>query len=183
MSREPATITLSGIPVAFPVGGVPPGDRGWRGGAGRGGARGAGGRSPDRRPVRRARHIRPGDPGALMRPRLRATRRRRSSGPRPQLAVEHRDLYRRPLDADELAPFDARGARSAARGRRGAGRVRSPARRCAGSPMSAATPRRSRATPGCWSTAATRSTGCARSASSAGRPMSSSPPASAVVRG
>ena len=37
---QPATVTLSGTPVAFPVGALPPGDRGWRGGAGRGGARG-----------------------------------------------------------------------------------------------------------------------------------------------
>ena len=40
-------------------------------------------------------------------PRRRAMPRRRSSGPRPNMRVEHRDLYRRPLDAEELKPFDA----------------------------------------------------------------------------
>ena len=78
----------------------------------------------------------------------------------PAVAVEHRDLYRRPLDAKELRAL--RCASSSIR--------RAPARpsRCAGavsvsgSPMSAAIRRHSHATPRCWRTAATRSMGAAR---------------------
>ena len=87
------------MPVAFPGRRVPPGDGGWRGGAGRGGARGGRRALARRRPVRRPRHLRAGARRRLMPPKLRAMPRRRSSGAAPaDRRVEHRDLYRRPLD-------------------------------------------------------------------------------------
>ena len=52
----------------------------------------------------------------------------------PPLAVEHRDLYRRPLAADELARSTAWCSIHLARVPRSKC-GRSPARRCAGSPM------------------------------------------------
>ena len=46
------------------------------------------------------------------------------------MTVEHRDLYRRPLDGGELKRFDAVDSRSAARRRGRAGRGRWRARLC-----------------------------------------------------
>ena len=99
----------------------------------------------------------------------------------PQVAVEHRDLYRRPLDRRRAEAVRRGHSRSAPRrcGRAGARARRLDGR--GGSPTSAAIPRPSRAMRGRSSTAATRSIGSGRSASSAGRPTSSSRPASPVV--
>ena len=91
---------------------VPAGHRGWRGGAGRGGSRGDGRGRAHRRPVRGPRHLRARRSTARSpRPRHRAMPYSRSNPPQPvqgrPLQVEHRDLYRRPYDAKELAAFDA----------------------------------------------------------------------------
>ena len=150
---EPVTVTLSGVPVGYPAGRVPPGDRRRRGGAGRGRARVAGGCGAGGRPVRRPRHLRlrAGRPGARS---LAAEAARdahlacRSAAGRARLPVEavHRDLFRNPLQPDELARL-RRGACSIRRAPARASRWRSsPQAQCRGSPTSAATRRAGRAT-------------------------------------
>ena len=79
---------------------------------------------------------------------------------RRAIAAEHRDLYRRPLDAGRAGRVRRGRARSAARRARSSRSRSSPPQPCRGSPMSAATPRPSPATPRCSSPAATGSTGC-----------------------
>ncbi len=84
----------------------------------------------------------------------------------------HRDLFRNPLQPDELNRFDARGARSAARRRARAGDIDRRRARSRGSSISAATRQAGRAMRRCWWRVAIGWRNCARSGSSAGRPMS-----------
>ncbi len=104
----PATITLSGVPVDFPVGGflqatedgeaalVALRSRGCRRGSARTADLFAG---PG--------NVCAGASGKDLRGRGVARRRAGAQACGAQLAVEHRDLYRRPLDVNELKAFDA----------------------------------------------------------------------------
>ena len=162
---------------------LPAGDGGRRGGAGRRGARGGRRCGDGRRSFRRPRHLRAGPRCAGLcgrsgsRDAALALKAAAGAAGRP-VFVEHRDLYRRPLEPAELDRFDAVVLDPPRAGARGAGRARSPPRACRASPMSPAIPRPSPAMRSGWRRAAIGSIGCVRSASSAGRSMSSSPPAS-----
>ena len=92
------------------------------------------------------------------------------------LSVEHRDLYRRPYDAKELAAFDAVVLDPPRAGAQEQVKRASCLVASQRSPMSAATRQPSPATQRSWPRAATRSIGRGPSASFAGRPMSSSQP-------
>ena len=108
---EPVTRRRSaGVPRSAAARRLPPGHGRRRGGAGRGGARMAGGRATRRRPVLRARHLRlragaGRHEGARRRgrarraPCLQEPPRRRAGVPVHAL---HRDLFRNPLQPDEL---------------------------------------------------------------------------------
>ncbi len=106
-------MTLSGVAVAVSARRLPAGDARRRGGTRRGGARWLAGCKQRGGPVLRPRHLRlrAGRPGAGPRRRSCARRAsrlqaRRQRAPGCPVEAVHRDLFRNPLRAEELAGFD-----------------------------------------------------------------------------
>lgn len=102
---QPATITLGGIPVAFPVGGfLQATEDGEAALVGSVREAAGGGQTADLFAGLGTFALSVGAGYAAEASRDAAAALKRAA---PQMTVEHRDLYRRPLDAKELAPFDA----------------------------------------------------------------------------
>ena len=102
---QPATITLGGIPVAFPVGGfLQATEDGEAALVGSVREAAGGGQTADLFAGLGTFALSVGAGYAAEASRDAAAVLKRAA---PQMTVEHRDLYRRPLDAKELAPFDA----------------------------------------------------------------------------
>ena len=102
---QPATITLGGIPVAFPVGGfLQATEDGEAALVGSVREAAGGGQTADLFAGLGTFSLSVGAGYAAEASRDAAAALKRAA---PQMTVEHRDLYRRPLDAKELAPFDA----------------------------------------------------------------------------
>ena len=102
---QPATITLGGIPVAFPVGGfLQATEDGEAALVGSVREAAGGGQTADLFAGLGTFALSVGAGYAAEASRDAAAALKRAA---PHMTVEHRDLYRRPLDAKELAPFDA----------------------------------------------------------------------------
>jgi 23S rRNA (uracil1939-C5)-methyltransferase len=101
---QPATITLSGIPVAFPPGGFLQATEDGEAALVDGVREAAGGRIADMFSGLGTFALATKAIYAAEASRDAAAALKRAA---PNMAVEHRDLYRRPLDAAELKPFDA----------------------------------------------------------------------------